>query len=201
MTVLLVALRYLEIVRFQIFDIARSGEDQHVETSIATRITVTTDNVLERSRITSVVNDSRDDDVHARNITDTSYQIIDEERLPSPLPPLPLLPSPLLCPRRTFLSSIILATKFLHDKSYTNRAWGALCQLPPREISRCERALGNALQWRLWLDREYPLPVAVFTAVNTPLVTSHSLRTRREDTEMRDNAQYVASGNGCTTLN
>ncbi|KAJ3874105.1 hypothetical protein F5051DRAFT_290359, partial [Lentinula edodes] len=55
------------------------------------------------------------------------------------------------CPRRTFISSIILATKFLHDKSYSNRAWAALCQLPPREISRCERALGNALQWRLWL--------------------------------------------------
>ncbi|KAJ3909950.1 hypothetical protein F5879DRAFT_781255, partial [Lentinula edodes] len=55
------------------------------------------------------------------------------------------------CPRRTFLASLILATKFMHDKSYSNRAWGTVCKLPSREVSRCERALGNALQWRLWI--------------------------------------------------
>ncbi|KIJ67950.1 hypothetical protein HYDPIDRAFT_107495 [Hydnomerulius pinastri MD-312] len=73
------------------------------------------------------------------------------------LPPLPPLPSPLLCPRRTFLASLILASKFMQDRCYSNRAWAKLSGLPPREIGRCERALGEALDWRLWVGK---LPAA-----------------------------------------
>lgn len=69
------------------------------------------------------------------------------------LPSLPLLPSPLLCPRRTFLASLILASKFMQDKCYSNRAWAKLAGLPAREIGRCERALGEALGWRLWVGK------------------------------------------------
>jgi len=67
------------------------------------------------------------------------------------------LPSPLLCPRRTFLASLILASKFTQDKCYSNRAWAKLSGLPPREIGRCERALGQALEWRLWVGK-LPVP-------------------------------------------
>lgn len=70
-----------------------------------------------------------------------------------PLTPLPPLPSPLLCPRRTFLAALILASKFLQDRCYSNRAWAKLSGLPPREVSRCERALGDALGWRLWVGK------------------------------------------------
>lgn len=76
------------------------------------------------------------------------------------LSPLPSLPSPLLCPRRTFLASLILASKFMQDKCYSNRAWAKLSGLPPREIGRCERALGEALEWRLWVGK---LPAAQST--------------------------------------
>ncbi|KAI0329431.1 hypothetical protein GY45DRAFT_1229632, partial [Cubamyces sp. BRFM 1775] len=55
------------------------------------------------------------------------------------------------CPRRTFLACLILASKFMQDRSYSNRAWAKLAGLPPREIGRCERAVGEALQWRLWV--------------------------------------------------
>ncbi|KAF9070129.1 hypothetical protein BDP27DRAFT_1177359, partial [Rhodocollybia butyracea] len=55
------------------------------------------------------------------------------------------------CPRRAFLASLILASKFTQDKCYSNRAWAKLSGLPPREIGRCERALGDALDWRLWV--------------------------------------------------
>ena len=71
----------------------------------------------------------------------------------SALPPLPALPSPLCCPRRTFLACLILASKFIQDRSYSNRAWAKLAGLPPREIGRCERALGEALEWRLWVGK------------------------------------------------
>jgi hypothetical protein len=69
------------------------------------------------------------------------------------LPSLPPLPSPLLCPRRAFLASLILASKFMQDKCYSNRAWAKLAGLPAREIGRCERALGEALEWRLWVGK------------------------------------------------
>ncbi|KAL5507530.1 PCL5 [Sanghuangporus vaninii] len=77
---------------------------------------------------------------------------------PKPLIPLPPLPSPLLCPRRTFLAALILASKFLQDRCYSNRAWAKLSGLPPREVGRCERALGDALGWRLWVGKGAPTP-------------------------------------------
>jgi hypothetical protein len=73
------------------------------------------------------------------------------------------LPSPLLCPRRAFLASLILASKFFQDKCYSNRAWAKLSGLPPREIGRCERALGQALEWRLWVGKS-----AIQTQATTP---------------------------------
>ena len=75
-----------------------------------------------------------------------------------PLPPLPPSPSPLLCPRRTFLACLILASKFMQDRSYSNKAWAKLAGLPPREIGRCERALGEALEWRLWVGKGSSTP-------------------------------------------
>ena len=68
--------------------------------------------------------------------------------------PEPLIPSPLLCPRRTFLASLILASKFLQDRCYSNRAWAKLSGLSPREVGRCEKALGDALEWRLWVGKQ-----------------------------------------------
>ena len=89
--------------------------------------------------------------------TTTTSSIRDPQRKPkSPSPPLehlPPLPSPLLCPRRAFLASHILASKFTQDKCYSNRAWAKLSGLPPCEIGRCERALGDALEWRLWVGK------------------------------------------------
>ncbi|KDQ21547.1 hypothetical protein BOTBODRAFT_40294 [Botryobasidium botryosum FD-172 SS1] len=63
-------------------------------------------------------------------------------------------PAVLLDPRRTVLASIVLAAKFLQDRAYSNRAWAKLTGLDPIEVTRCERALGDALSWRLWVGRE-----------------------------------------------
>jgi len=80
-----------------------------------------------------------------------------DSELPSPEPPIP---SPLLCPRRAFLASLILASKFLQDRCYSNRAWAKLSGLSPREVGRCEKALGNALEWRLWVGKQSGKPLA-----------------------------------------
>lgn len=63
---------------------------------------------------------------------------------------------PLYDPRRTFLAALVLATKFHQDRAYSNKAWAKLSGLPAREVTRCEKALGNALDWRLWVGRISP---------------------------------------------
>jgi hypothetical protein len=95
-------------------------------------------------------------DDNSLGMPDVSTQCEVEKKLRTPsedLPALPPLPSPLLCPRRAFLASLILASKFMQDKCYSNRAWAKLAGLPAREIGRCERALGEALEWRLWVGK------------------------------------------------
>jgi hypothetical protein len=95
-----------------------------------------------------------DDSILAIPDVTTRCEVEKKSRPPSEdLPTLPPLPSPLLCPRRTFLASLILASKFTQDKCYSNRAWAKLAGLPAREIGRCERALGEALEWRLWVGK------------------------------------------------
>jgi hypothetical protein len=99
-----------------------------------------------------------------------STELNTPRRIETPqLTPLPPLPSPLLCPRRTFLAAIILASKFMQDKSFSNKAWARLAGLPAREIGRCERALGAALEWRLWVGK-LPVSAAVQPA---PSASSH----------------------------
>ncbi|KAJ7734780.1 hypothetical protein DFH07DRAFT_754236, partial [Mycena maculata] len=61
---------------------------------------------------------------------------------------------------RAFLASLILASKFTQDKCYLNRAWAKLSGLPATEIGRCEHALGNALDWRLWVGKTTVTPPA-----------------------------------------
>ncbi|KAH7108432.1 hypothetical protein BKA62DRAFT_22394 [Auriculariales sp. MPI-PUGE-AT-0066] len=76
-------------------------------------------------------------------------------------PEAPHMPSPLLCPRRTFLAALLLASKFLQDRSYSNKAWAKLTGLPAREVGRCERALFACLEWRLWVGKEAPMSSAI----------------------------------------
>jgi len=113
-------------------------------------------------------------DNEGRIIKDETCEVIEDEspqqvdanksklrKPPSqPSTPLPPLPSPLLCPRRAFMGALVLSAKFVQDKCYSNRAWAKLCGLPAREVSRCERALGDALGWRLWVGKDSLSPFA-----------------------------------------
>jgi PHO85 cyclin-5 len=102
----------------------------------------------------------------------------------APLPPLPPLPSPLLCPKRAFLASLILASKFTQDRCYSNRAWAKLCSLPPREMGRCERALGEALQWRLWVGKKSTTPASPASTNGRSVVRCHSVDDLRREGEL-----------------
>jgi hypothetical protein len=95
-------------------------------------------------------------------------QNLTKPKVPSgPLPPL----APLLCPRRTFLASLILASKFTQE-CYSNKA-AKLSGLPPREIGRCKRALGDALEWHLWVGKML-VPQGASGSSNRAVVRSKS---------------------------
>lgn len=102
----------------------------------------------------------------------------------APLAPLPPLPSPLLCPRRAFLAALILASKFTQDKCYSNRAWAKVSGLPAREISRCERALGDALDWRLWVGKTTPA-VQNITTPAPPLPVPKPIARARSESNLK----------------
>ncbi|EPY50925.1 cyclin Pas1 [Schizosaccharomyces cryophilus OY26] len=56
---------------------------------------------------------------------------------------------PLLCGRRLFLVCLIAATKFLHDRSFSNRAWSRLSQLPVDKLLILERLFYQGIDYRL----------------------------------------------------
>jgi len=70
---------------------------------------------------------------------------------PLPIASIPIT-HPLLCGRRSFLSCLILAWKFLQDKTYTNSAWSRICGLAVSEINENEKCVLAALGWGLDVD-------------------------------------------------
>lgn len=54
---------------------------------------------------------------------------------------------PLLCSRRAFLASVVVSSKFLQDRTYSNRAWSKISGLHVRELGLVERSLLNALSF------------------------------------------------------
>jgi len=60
--------------------------------------------------------------------------------------------SPLLCGRRMFLAAIVVASKFLQDRTYSNRTWAKITGLPPREIEQLERVFLHTIQYNLYVD-------------------------------------------------
>ena len=66
---------------------------------------------------------------------------------------VPPLPSPLLCARRTFLASLILAAKLFDDRAYSCKAWATFTGMATREVVRCEHVLFAAMESRLWQEK------------------------------------------------
>ncbi|PWN47309.1 hypothetical protein IE53DRAFT_307907, partial [Violaceomyces palustris] len=55
----------------------------------------------------------------------------------------------LLCARRMFLAAIMVSSKFLQDKTYSNRAWAKISGLPIRELGKLERVFLSSIDYRL----------------------------------------------------
>ncbi len=182
-SVLQTALCYLAAIRpnvLELVQLEKAGQGPRGEPELADRITLATQAELEMElglSLDTLVDPGSD----AMDTVKMSMEGSDKMSTDTPpgdnherktdLLPAPSMPSPLLCPRRAFLASLILASKFMQDKCYSNRAWAKLSGLQPREISRCERALGDALGWRLWVGKT---PLGDPTPATRPVVRCRS---------------------------
>ncbi|PWZ01657.1 hypothetical protein BCV70DRAFT_144658, partial [Testicularia cyperi] len=65
------------------------------------------------------------------------------------------------CPRRMFLASVMVASKFVQDRTYSNRAWSRISGLPVKDLGKIERAFLKAIDYRLVIaDTEFQSWVA-----------------------------------------
>ncbi|KAJ3415457.1 hypothetical protein HDV05_004899 [Chytridiales sp. JEL 0842] len=75
----------------------------------------------------------------------TSHQQSSEQQSTTPQ-------NPTLCGRRMFLSSLIVATKYLKDRTYSNKAWAKISGLPLSEINDNERVFLQGVNYELFVS-------------------------------------------------
>ncbi|ORX61580.1 hypothetical protein DM01DRAFT_1332181 [Hesseltinella vesiculosa] len=57
------------------------------------------------------------------------------------------------CGRRMFLASLVIASKFVQDKTYRNSAWAKIAGLPIAEINAAERIFLELIDYRLFISQ------------------------------------------------
>jgi hypothetical protein len=57
------------------------------------------------------------------------------------------------CGRRMFLASLMVASKYLHDKNYHNKAWSKITGLDIKEINAAEMAFLKLIDYRLYVSK------------------------------------------------
>ncbi|KAI8094985.1 uncharacterized protein B0P05DRAFT_524186, partial [Gilbertella persicaria] len=57
------------------------------------------------------------------------------------------------CGRRMFLASLVVASKFVQDKTYRNSAWAKIAGLPVSEVNAAERIFLNMMDYRLYISQ------------------------------------------------
>ncbi|QRV79310.1 DNA-directed RNA polymerase subunit beta' [Ceratobasidium sp. AG-Ba] len=98
---------------------------------------------------------------------------------------------------RTFL-----ALKFLLDKAFSNKAWAN--GLEALEAGKYERALGSALNWRLWVgkeaSRECVAPAHLSQAIHPWPIRCSAYRLPLPLRALRDNASPARSSSPISTI-
>ncbi|KAI8140816.1 cyclin-domain-containing protein, partial [Fennellomyces sp. T-0311] len=57
------------------------------------------------------------------------------------------------CGRRMFLASLMVSSKYLHDKNYRNRAWAKISGLDIDEINAAELAFLRLIDYKLYVSK------------------------------------------------
>ncbi|KZO92634.1 hypothetical protein CALVIDRAFT_529958 [Calocera viscosa TUFC12733] len=85
--------------------------------------------------------------------------------------------SPLTCPRRTLVGTLILASKFLGEKVYSMKAWARVTGLEAPDLLQSEQVIGTALKWNLWVGANVQnLRSDVFTRTLLQIVSTPGAR-------------------------
>ncbi|KAK9472715.1 uncharacterized protein V1510DRAFT_403035 [Dipodascopsis tothii] len=91
----------------------------------------------------------------------------------------------LQCGRRAFLSSLILASKYLQDRNYSSRAWSKISGLTTTEINQNEVAFLKAIDWKLHIpEKTYEQWSAVL------LGSASAVSQRRQQHELQQQQKY-----------
>ena len=61
---------------------------------------------------------------------------------------------PAICGRRMFIASLIIASKYLQDRTHRNTVWAKICGLPLQEINVIERRFLNLINFTLFINQE-----------------------------------------------
>ena len=153
-TVLLTVLCYIKAIRAKVPGLVQKEKQFDGFSSLPAVLLEVNDSIPEAALVYETCLALTSNTMSSKNLPIAAHSnpipsITDQTSLPS----LPPLPSPLLCPRHTFLALLILAMKFMQDFCYSNWMWAKICGLPPHEVGHCKRALGEALEWRLWVGK------------------------------------------------
>ncbi|KAI9470969.1 MAG: cyclin-domain-containing protein [Benjaminiella poitrasii] len=57
------------------------------------------------------------------------------------------------CGRRMFLASLVIASKFVQDKTYRNSAWAKIAGLSVQEVNAAERIFLNMIDYQLYISQ------------------------------------------------
>lgn len=80
--------------------------------------------------------------------------------------------SPLLCGRRMFLAAIVVASKFLQDRTYSNRTWSKISGLRTIEIDQVERIFLRTIRYELVVSdalwRKWTADLSLFCSTKSP---------------------------------
>ncbi|KAH8551157.1 cyclin-domain-containing protein, partial [Umbelopsis sp. PMI_123] len=60
----------------------------------------------------------------------------------------------IFCGRRMFLAAVMVASKFLQDKTYRNSAWAKISGLTTSEITYSEMAFLELIEFRLFISKD-----------------------------------------------
>ena len=72
-----------------------------------------------------------------------------------------------------FLAALMVASKFLQDRTYSNRAWSRISGLSARELEKLERIflctiqfdlVVHPAQWQWWISEALPAQIAMHRA-------------------------------------
>lgn len=62
--------------------------------------------------------------------------------------------SSFICARRIFLAAVLTSSKFLQDRTYSNKAWSRISGLPVADLSHLERSFLQGIDYSLYVGDE-----------------------------------------------